>query len=59
MSRWEEFECVICGEKFNEYGNNPYPLAEEGECCDACNIAVIEARLERMNKNWTVSNDSN
>ena len=22
---WEEFECVLCGENFNEYGNNPYP----------------------------------
>ena len=48
MARWEEFECVLCGEKFNEYGNNPYPLAEEGECCDACNVDVIMARIEAM-----------
>mgnify|MGYP007072414628 FL=1 len=48
MARWEEFECVLCGEKFNEYGNNPYPLAEEGECCDDCNNDVIYARLEEM-----------
>jgi hypothetical protein len=48
MARWEEFECVLCGEKFNEYGNNPYPLAEEGECCDSCNNDVIVARIEAM-----------
>ena len=48
MARWEEFECVLCGEKSNEYGNNPYPLAEEGECCDACNIDVIMARIEAL-----------
>ena len=48
MARWEEFECVLCGEKFNEYGNNPYPLAEEGECCDSCNNDVIAARIEAM-----------
>ena len=48
MARWEEFECVLCGENFNEYGNNPYPLAEEGECCDSCNNDVIVARIEAM-----------
>jgi len=48
MTRREESECVLCGEKFNEYGNNPYPLAEEGECCDSCNNDVIYARLEEM-----------
>lgn len=48
MARWEEFECVLCGESFNEYGNNPYPLAEEGECCDACNVDVIMARIEAL-----------
>ena len=47
MRCWEEFECVLCGEKSNEYGNNPYPLAEEGECCDSCNNDVIVARIER------------
>ena len=48
MARWGEFECVLCGEKSNEYGNNPYPLAEEGECCDSCNNDVIAARIEAM-----------
>ena len=36
---------MLCGEKSNEYGNNPYPLAEEGECCDSCNNDVIAARI--------------
>ena len=39
---------MLCGEKSNEYGNNPYPLAEEGECCDSCNNDVIAARIEAM-----------
>ena len=41
-------DCVLCGEVINGYGNNPYPLAEEGECCDKCNNEVIYARLEEM-----------
>jgi hypothetical protein len=39
--------CVLCGEQFSEFGNNPYPLAtlDEGECCDRCNGArVLPAR---------------
>ena len=30
------------------YGNNPHPLADEGQCCDECNMfKVIPARMER------------
>jgi hypothetical protein len=39
--------CVICGEKFEDYGNNPSPVSEIGRCCNACNLKfVIPARLE-------------
>jgi len=41
-------ECVLCAEYFVGYGNNPYPLAEEGLCCDDCNNDVVYARLEEM-----------
>jgi len=33
--------CVICGEEYEGYGNNPYPVKEEGECCDKCNLKVV------------------
>ena len=38
--------CVICGKKFKEWGNNPWPLAENGQCCNKCNEEeVIPARI--------------
>ena len=41
--------CCICGQVFVGYGNNPWPVAEEGECCDQCNYdSVIPARLRKM-----------
>lgn len=43
----ENATCVLCGRPIMGWGNNPYPLAEDGECCDQCNALVIEARLIR------------
>lgn len=43
--------CCLCGEplKEGEYGNNPYPLKNDGVCCDHCNYnKVIPARLNNM-----------
>ena len=41
--------CCICGKEFEGYGNNPYPLKNEGECCDKCNTNfVIPARLAKL-----------
>ncbi len=38
--------CVICENNISGYGNNPYPVEEEGRCCDDCNInTVIPVRL--------------
>lgn len=38
--------CCLCGQEYEGWGNNPYPLATEGECCDSCNMAkVIPARI--------------
>ena len=45
-------ECVICGEKFNDWGNNPWPIKDEGECCEFCNMTkVLPARIKRVRKN--------
>lgn len=45
------FTCCICGEEEVGYGNNPAPVKESGECCDACNRKfVIPARLNIVMK---------
>jgi hypothetical protein len=44
-----EAVCVLCGEPFTEFGNNPWPLANDGDCCDDCNDRlVLPARLARL-----------
>ena len=41
------FRCVICGDTVVGFGNNPQPISDVGECCDACNLTkVIPARLK-------------
>ena len=40
--------CCLCGCLFEGFGNNPYPLSEEGRCCDECNDKVIQARIEQL-----------
>lgn len=43
--------CCICGREFTGWGNNPWPVKEDGECCDECNrTKVIPARLMRVRK---------
>jgi len=38
--------CVICKKKLVGWGNNPYPIKEDGKCCDDCNTyKVIPARM--------------
>lgn len=38
--------CCLCGDPIAAYGNNPWPLADEGECCDRCNFTkVLPARM--------------
>ena len=45
----DEHKCCICGEPVEGYGNNPFPVRVEGECCDKCNAeVVIPARIEKM-----------
>jgi hypothetical protein len=48
--------CVLCGESLEANargewlgGNNPAPLADEGSCCDRCELTrVLPARLSLM-----------
>lgn len=52
----EGFKCVLCKEhklgwgSKKQFGNNPYPLAEYGECCDDCNKDVVAARISLIKK---------
>ena len=40
--------CCFCLEDFGLHGNDPWPLQEEGRCCDVCNLKlVIKARLNK------------
>lgn len=46
-----KFKCVICGNEFDvgEFGNDPYPVKLEGDCCSLCNeLIVIPARMQGM-----------
>lgn len=47
--------CSICGEYFDGYGNNPYPVRtdEEARCCDECdNSIVLSARIALLNADY-------
>lgn len=51
LTEAKERFCCICGEPLEGYGNNPEPFmyADEGQCCDACNLKfVIPLRIEMM-----------
>lgn len=42
-------KCCICGRTYSGSGNNPRPVKEDGECCDACNEQyVIPARIREV-----------
>lgn len=50
------FKCIIC-EKWSigwgdnkQYGNNPAPIMNHGECCDGCNELVLQARFRKVNE---------
>jgi hypothetical protein len=51
LTEAKENVCCICGELIDGFGNNPEPYmaAEEGRCCDGCNLKfVIPIRMEQM-----------
>lgn len=49
-------KCVLCGCELEGYGNNPYPLATEGRCCDVCDMRVVEARLDMARQEIAAGN---
>lgn len=43
--------CCICGKSFTGWANNPWPVKQDGECCDSCNFNfVLPARIARLKK---------
>lgn len=47
----EEYTCCICGKTFYGYGNDPYPMKDEGECCETCQWEkVIPERYRLSNE---------
>lgn len=47
------FKCCICGNMFEGWGNNPWPIVNNqyARCCDFCNEnAVLPARLQRISE---------
>ena len=45
----EIWECVICNGQFTGFGNNPDPVKNSCDCCDACNTNhVIPARMQEL-----------
>lgn len=46
---FKDFTCCIRGKRIkNEWGCNPWPIKDEGECCSECNGKVIAYRLIRL-----------
>ena len=42
-----EHTCCLCRQRFRGYGNNPWPVLQDGKACEECNIKiVITARLQ-------------
>ena len=51
-------KCCICGETYEGYGNNPFPVKDYGKCCDKCNLEkVIPARINSIIKHQKDSVD--
>ncbi len=49
--KFNKFTCCICGKEVEEYGNNPWPVKEEGRCCNRCNLdKVLPARISLIRK---------
>ena len=42
--------CDICKSKYIGFGNNAWPLVDDGRCCDDCNSRVLMARIANMRR---------
>lgn len=48
MSETKKIKCCICSKEITGYGNDPYPVKEEGRCCDYCNWTVALKERQRL-----------
>jgi hypothetical protein len=51
IDKFEWNECVICDKMITDdaFGNNPFPVKEDGRCCSKCNTeTVVPARVRSM-----------
>jgi DNA-directed RNA polymerase subunit RPC12/RpoP len=39
--RMRKYTCVLCGGRFEGWGNNPAPITNRGRCCDNCNWKIV------------------
>jgi DNA-directed RNA polymerase subunit RPC12/RpoP len=39
--RMRKYTCVLCGGRFEGWGNNPAPITNRGRCCDECNWRIV------------------
>lgn len=53
-------KCVICGKSISGFGNDPWPIKMEGECCKECNMdVVLPARILMLKKHFKRNGDNN
>ena len=49
MKEPKNTKCCICGQRFDGWENNPWPVKMGGECCWDCDVqAVLPARLRMI-----------
>ena len=52
MSETKKFRCCICGREVAGHGNGPYPIKEDGQCCDRCNWTVVLKERKRLSDEY-------
>lgn len=46
----EKEKYCICGQEIKGVGNDPYPVREEGRCCQYCNYTVVLPERIKLSK---------
>jgi len=36
-----ENSCCLCRQRFRGYGNNPWPVLQDGKACEECNVSIV------------------
>ena len=46
-----ENSCCLCRQRFRGYGNNPWPVLQDGKACEECNVKIVlTARVQAVRK---------